>query len=139
MIAAEQQCFWIQVQLRLKQDSRVLLSPPSDEEWGQSWIVPLGGIAELGYKFEWKNTQCTLVDEEGHDLSVFLHHGCPMVPREVGRAMIDRLERQQIRLLRNPSAELDAGEPVHRCDEVNSAVDRNGLDLQAEENVRRPA
>ena len=94
----------------------MLLSAPSDEEWGQSWIVPLGGIAELGYKFEWKNAQCTLSDEEGRDLSVVIHHGCPMVPREVGRAMIDRLEQRQIRLLRkahllksmlmNPSIEM---------------------------------
>ena len=116
MIAAEQQCFWIQVQLRLKQDSKVLLSAPSDEEWDQAWIVPLGGIAELGYQFEWKNTQCTLSDEEGRDLSAAIHHGCPMVPREVGRAMIGRLEQQQIRLLRkahllksmltNPSIEM---------------------------------
>ena len=43
--------------LRLKQASKVLLSAPCDDEWGQSWIIPLGGIAELGYKFEWKNAR----------------------------------------------------------------------------------
>ena len=86
--------------LRLKQDSKVLLSAPSDEEWSQSWIIPLGGIAELGYKIEWKNALCSLSDEEGRELPVVVHHGCPMVPRDVGQAMIDRLEKQQIRLLR---------------------------------------
>ena len=82
--------------LRLKQDSKVLLSAPCDEEWSQSWIIPLGGIAELGYKFEWKNARCTLSDE----LTAAVHHGCPMVPCDVGQAMIDRLEKQRIRLLR---------------------------------------
>ena len=84
--------------LRLKADSKVLLSNPADSEL--SWIVPLGGIAELGYRFEWKNTQCTLYDEAGQELNVWIQNGCPMVLREVGKAMIDRLERQQIRLVR---------------------------------------
>ena len=41
-----------------------------------------------------------LDDEDGRDLPAVVHHGCPMVPCEVGQAMIDRLEKQQIRLLR---------------------------------------
>ena len=86
--------------LRLKAESKVLLSNPTDSELSQPWIVPLGGIAELGYRFEWKNAQCTLYDESGQELNVLVQNGCPMVLREVGKAMIDRLERQQIRLVR---------------------------------------
>ena len=119
MIAVVQQCFWTQAQpmhlnrLPVWQNGIVPHQPKSPwqmespttsgcpkrfsrlQEWGQSWIVPLGGIAELGYKFEWKNAQRTLPDEDGRELTVVVHHGW--------RAMIDRLERQQIRLLRRPS------------------------------------
>ena len=38
----------VTTKLRLKPDTKVLLSAPDDRDSGQSWIVPLGGIAELG-------------------------------------------------------------------------------------------
>ena len=84
--------------LRLKQDSKVLLSAPHDTELDKSWIVPLGGIAELGYRFEWKGSYCLLKDDRGNKLEVTIQHGCPMVNKELGRQMIDRLERRQVHL-----------------------------------------
>ena len=84
--------------LRLKQDSKVLLSAPHDAELDKSWIVPLGGIAELGYRFEWKGSYCLLKDDHGNKLHVTIQHGCPMVNKELGRQMIDRLERRQVHL-----------------------------------------
>ena len=81
--------------LRLKPSSKVLLSDPQDEAMGKSWIVPLGGIAELGYKFEWKGSLCGLRDERGQELTVTVQHGCPMVTRAVGQEMIDQLEQRQ--------------------------------------------
>ena len=90
----------VTTKLRLKADSKILLSNPMDEVLSQSWIVPLGGIAELGYKFAWKGAQCALQDEHGRELIVYVQHGCPMVSRQVGKEMIDCLERQQVRLVK---------------------------------------
>ena len=86
--------------LRLKSSSKVLLSDPSDAVLGQSWVVPMGGIAELGYKVEWKGVQCGLRDEKGQELAVTLQHGCPMVSRTLGSEMIDRLEQRQVHLVK---------------------------------------
>eukprot|EP00913_Durusdinium_trenchii_P015946 g14985.t1 len=83
---------------RLKQNSKVLLSAPTEDDKDQSWIVPLGGIAELGYRFEWRGSHCLLKDEYGHKLDVMVQHGCPMVNKELGQAMIDRLEKRQVHL-----------------------------------------
>lgn len=50
----------VTTKLRLEVGTKVLLAAPDDGGFGQSWIVPLGGVAELGYKFEWKGAQCGL-------------------------------------------------------------------------------
>ena len=90
----------VATKLRLKPDTKVLLSAPDDRDSGQSWIVPLGGIAELGYKFEWKGAHCSLRDEHGKVLEVVVQHACPMVHRSLGQEMIDRLEKRQSNLLK---------------------------------------
>ena len=74
--------------LRLKQDSKVLLSAPHDAELDKSWIVPLMAFVELGYRFEWKGSYCLLKDDHGNKLDVTIQHGCPMVNKELGRQMI---------------------------------------------------
>lgn len=46
--------------LRLKQGTRCLLSNPADENY-KSWILPLGGLTDMGFKFEWAGqTSCVL-------------------------------------------------------------------------------
>ena len=86
--------------LKLKAGTKVLLSAPDDDAFGSSWIVPLGGIAELGYKFDWKGSQCSLRDNKGQQLEVVIQHGCPMVDRKSGQEMIDQLERRQANFLK---------------------------------------
>ena len=90
----------VTTKLRLKVNSKILLSDPADDTMSQSWIIPLGGIMELGYRFEWKGAQRSLRDEQGQDLTVCIQHGCPMVTRKLGQEMIARLEHQQVRLVR---------------------------------------
>ena len=42
----------VTTKLRLKPNSKVLLSPLEEEEDSkQSWIIPMDGVTELGYKF----------------------------------------------------------------------------------------
>lgn len=86
----------VTTKLRLKPNSKVLLSSPYDEANSQSWIVPMGGVAELGYKFGWKGARCWLCDDRGQDLEVSVHHGCPMVSRAVGQDLISKLETRQV-------------------------------------------
>lgn len=74
----------------LKPSSKVLLSDPDDAALHQSWIAPFIGIAELGYKFEWKGAQCGLKDEGGRELAVLVQHGRPT----------DQLEQRQIRVIK---------------------------------------
>ena len=68
----------VTTKLRLKPDSKILLSSPHDAVSSQSWIVPMGGVTEMGYKFEWKGASCWLRGERGCHLPVEVHHGCPM-------------------------------------------------------------
>ena len=90
----------VTTKLRLKVNSKILVSDPADDTMSQSWIIPLGGITELGYRFEWKGAKCSLRDEQGQELDVCIQHGCPMVTRQLGQEMIARLEHQQVRLVR---------------------------------------
>ena len=84
--------------LRLKPNSKVLLSSPQEEEAKQSWIVPMGGITELGYKFGWKGARCWLCDEQGKEVAVTINQNCPMVSKEVGRELINKLEIRQLKV-----------------------------------------
>ena len=89
----------ISEKLRLKSDTKVLLSDPKEVVMSNSWIVPLGGIAELGYRFEWKDGRCLLHDPRGQPIQVEVRHGCPMVKRQVGSDLISQMEHQQTVLL----------------------------------------
>lgn len=82
--------------LRVKTGTRVLLSEPGV---ATSWIVPLGGIAELGYKFEWHGNHCSLSHNKGDRVVVEVKDGCPMVPRDVGEKLLQQMEQRQLAFL----------------------------------------
>eukprot|EP00438_Fugacium_kawagutii_P028377 Skav221621 [mRNA] locus=scaffold2664:47322:51461:- [translate_table: standard] len=79
--------------LKLKQGTRVLLADPSTTT---SWIVPLGGVTELGYSFEWKGSSCTL-SHRPRDVTipVEVKDGCPMIPLREGQRILQQLEDAQ--------------------------------------------
>ena len=79
-------------QFRLKDGSQVLLVNPSDEAAKTSWIIPMGGLADLGYTLEWKGNQCRLCDDSGVNVKITVRNGCPMVPHEEGVKILKRLE-----------------------------------------------
>ena len=79
--------------LRLKPETKVLVSDPHEASLSNSWIVPLGGVTELGYKFEWKDGRCSLRDERGVELDVLVKDGCPMIPKKLGFDLINRMEQ----------------------------------------------
>eukprot|EP00438_Fugacium_kawagutii_P034398 Skav207733 [mRNA] locus=scaffold362:324153:328160:+ [translate_table: standard] len=79
---------------RLKPGAKLLLTHPSDET--PAWIVPMGGLTELGYGITWKDDRCTILDEQGRDVPVRVRHGCPMFEQETGEAIIHRLEQKQL-------------------------------------------
>ena len=85
--------------LRLKPGTRCLLSNPQDEKFN-SWILPLGGLADMGFKFEWSGqSSCALHDPAGDGVEVRVHQGCPMVSKENGEALMMKLERFYMRMV----------------------------------------
>ena len=48
----------VTAKLQLRPDSKILLSSPHDAVSSQSWIAPMGGVTDLGYKFEWRWASC---------------------------------------------------------------------------------
>ena len=85
--------------LRLKPGTRCLLSSPQDENF-KSWILPLGGLADMGYRFEWSGqSSCTLHDPAGDGVEVRVHQGCPMVSKDDGAALMMRLESFYMRMV----------------------------------------
>lgn len=77
---------------RLKENSKILLVAPQDDP---AWILPMGGLTELGFTLKWSEGQCQLQDERGRRLDIMVKNGCPMVPRSVGEEMLSRLELYQ--------------------------------------------
>lgn len=71
--------------LRLQPGTKILLSEP---DVSTSWIVPMGGLAQLGYKFEWLGNRCKLSHGNTETLEVEVKEGCPMVPRRVGEELL---------------------------------------------------
>ena len=62
--------------LRLKPGTRSLLSNPQEEKF-KSWILPLGGLTDMGFKFEWSGqAACTLHDPAHYGVQVSIHQGC---------------------------------------------------------------
>eukprot|EP00438_Fugacium_kawagutii_P027097 Skav203917 [mRNA] locus=scaffold228:326406:331875:+ [translate_table: standard] len=84
-------------QFRLKDGTRVLMTPPGDPS-GEAWIVPMGGLADLGYEMDWKGDKCSVKDELGEAVPVMIRSGCPMFPKDVGKQIIMKLEQKQMRM-----------------------------------------
>ena len=87
----------VTTKLRLKPTSKVLLSSPEEDDSKQSWIIPTG-VTELGYKFGWKGARRWLCDDRGRDVDVTIQQGCPMVSKDVGKELINKLEIRQVQL-----------------------------------------
>eukprot|EP00438_Fugacium_kawagutii_P032909 Skav221774 [mRNA] locus=scaffold2426:73054:81328:- [translate_table: standard] len=83
-------------QFRLKDGTRILMTPPGDSA-GEAWIVPMGGLADLGYEMDWKGEKCSVRNELGEVVPVTIRNSCPMFPKEVGKQIIMKLEQKQIR------------------------------------------
>eukprot|EP00438_Fugacium_kawagutii_P007098 Skav200526 [mRNA] locus=scaffold2291:63661:70974:+ [translate_table: standard] len=81
---------------RLKHGTRILLMQPKDsDEKGGAWIVPMCGLTDLGYKIEWKASQCQVTDAHGLQVPVSLVNGCPMLTREDGHRVLQQMEEVQ--------------------------------------------
>ena len=78
---------------RLKKGTRILLGHPTGST---SRIIPMGGIAELDFTMVWSGGECSLKDDEGRQLEVQVHNGCPMIGLEDGRRILEWLELHQI-------------------------------------------
>ena len=78
---------------RLKANTKVLLVSPRDDP---AWILPMGGLAELGYTLKWSDSQVQLLDDQGRNLEVMIKNGCPMVPRKLGEKLMSDMEETQL-------------------------------------------
>ena len=78
---------------RLKANTKVLLVSPRDDP---AWILPMGGLAELGYTLKWSDSQVQLLDDQGRNLEVMIKNGCPMVPRKLGEKLMSDMEEIQL-------------------------------------------
>lgn len=70
--------------LRLKAGTKVLLANNQAGDLHGCWILPMGGLAALGFTMAWSNDSCSIVDDEGCKLEVEVQGGCPMIPMKVG-------------------------------------------------------
>ena len=84
---------------RLKVGTQVLLQDPQATDVA-AWIIPMGGLADIGCSVEWKGPQCRLHDPHGKMLPVEIRNGCPMVSQMDGRHLLQLLEDRQLRLLK---------------------------------------
>ncbi len=50
-----------------------ILAQPGQET---SWILPLGGMARVGFKVEWLEGACKLMDPRGQRIPVMVREGC---------------------------------------------------------------
>eukprot|EP00438_Fugacium_kawagutii_P033247 Skav228431 [mRNA] locus=scaffold1325:416500:425994:- [translate_table: standard] len=83
-------------QFRLKPGTRILLTP-----YGQpmdAWIVPMGGVAEIGYSIEWRDGKCVVKDDGGREIPVSVRNGCPMFSKDQGQMIVHKLEARQLHL-----------------------------------------
>ena len=78
---------------RLKKGTRILLGHPTGST---SRIIPMGGITELDFTMTWSGDRCSLKDDEGRQLEVQIHNGCPMISLEDGRRILEWLEHYQV-------------------------------------------
>ena len=78
---------------RMKSPGRTLLARPGQET---SWILPLGGIARVGFKVEWMEDECKLLDPRGKRIQVMVRDGCPMISKEEGGKALSALEEYYV-------------------------------------------
>ena len=84
---------------RLKAGTKILLTDPQVDE-DAAWIIPMGGLAELGYVVEWKGNQCDVRDPSGQSLLVQVQNGCPMLSHQDGLQVLQLMETYQLRQLK---------------------------------------
>ena len=77
---------------RLKKGTRILLARP---DGAPTLIVPMSALDELDYKLEWSGGSCRIQDDDGRALTVTVVNGCPMVPQDQGRHLLECLEHYQ--------------------------------------------
>ena len=79
--------------LRLKPGTLTLLSSPEDGSFGTG-ILPMGALSSLGFKVHWCGGSCRLQRQGQQDVIAEVINGCPMIEGNLGRALIDELERE---------------------------------------------
>ena len=78
---------------RLKRGTKILLQNPED---AAAWIVPMGGLTDLGFTMQWAGNQCQLRDDEDRQVEVRVIQGCPMVSLMDGQRILEWLELYQV-------------------------------------------
>ena len=111
----------ITTKLKMKPESKILISDPAESSMANSWIAPLGGIAELGYRFEWKDGCCSLRDPGGRSVDARIRHGCPVVAKKIGFDLMAQLEQQQSILIQRMALVKALMEQPHLVDDKWSA------------------
>ena len=105
---------------RLKKGTKVLLGHPTAFT---SRIIPMGGVAELDFTMVWSGDECSLKDDEGRQLEVQVHNGCPMISLEDGRRILEWMELYQVHQQRKLAM-------VRTLLDDDSLVDRSRLNLE---------
>eukprot|EP00435_Cladocopium_sp_Y103_P036407 s1805_g9.t1 len=78
---------------RLKRGTRTLLAHPSGST---ALVVPMSALDDLEYKLEWSSGTCRIYDDEGRTLTVTVVNGCPMIPQDEGRHLLQWCEHYQM-------------------------------------------
>ena len=105
--------------LRLKPNTKILLGSPTST----SWIIPMGGLAELDFTLVWSDNRCSLEDDQGRKIEVTVVNGCPMVTQSEGRRILEWLEFFQIHQKRKMAI-------VQKMITAPEEVDKSRLDLE---------
>ena len=105
---------------RLKPGTKILLGNP---QMTASWILPMGGLAELDFTMKWTGSQCQLQDDVGRMIDVQVVHGCPMISLAEGQRLLEWLEGYQVHQQRKLAM-------VRTLLMDEQQVDRSKLDLE---------
>ena len=105
---------------KLKPNTKILMSNPTSNA---AWIVPMGGVTELGFTMSWSGNQCQLRDDQNRNIDVQVLQGCPMVSLTDGQRLLDWLEHYQVYQQRKLAM-------VRSMLADETLVDRNQLNLE---------
>ena len=105
---------------KLKPNTKILMSNPTSNA---AWIVPMGGVTELGFTMNWSGNQCQLRDDQNRHIDVQVLQGCPMVSLTDGQRLLDWLEHYQVYQQRKLAM-------VRSMLADETLVDRNQLNLE---------